>query len=693
MKLQLIVVAASVGAASAFCPSYCSGHGECQENDICECFPGFGEADCSVRTCPSGLSWVVGTSSELSDLPTPNGPIGKHPYTECSSRGTCDRATGECECFPGYTGKACRRSACPNDCSGHGLCVADGDIRSVLDGVNYYGGDDDFILSAQKQYWNAKMSHQCVCDQQYTGYDCSTRICPVGLDPSTSCDDDATYSDIQAVSLLFGANTETDSDADTEHDDLDSDGVYDHVEAYLPENIEQFFTLTFTSQFNAQYETPPISYWDTAATVQQALVSLPNFAIGDVQVYKLYPRDQASVDFGTPVDADSDGLGDAGLGESPNGGRCAAAYFEEYQSTLCSTTAECVTKFPSLGDGNVICDVDIQACVETNSDCEYIDGVDEFTLNNCALNFEIDGLYRPNEDTDSDGTVDAYYWGHRLTSFERNCQAGKFSSTDTKYALPCTTDADCVPCAGWTQVTNGLCSTDGVCASQYEVGPSIDNSISEIVTPLDNTNVDGNQLGCSVATFVIKFSDSSTPGVQSDLQCTISNTDADEPGASPMYRSAGLHACEVTHIGVPAFTDGKIQDPNTAGESTINNELELCVQVGDDTLTTSMIAAADCTGATIWQDALSMTEINNRVALDNGNVQSVEGGEYPLSPSFVVSGTDEIYTSDEIDNKLSATYDVAMPCSNKGACDYSTGICQCQSGYTGSACQTVVTYV
>lgn len=41
---------------------------------------------------------------------------------ECSDAGLCDRDTGECRCFDGYDGSACQRSACPNDCSGHGQC-------------------------------------------------------------------------------------------------------------------------------------------------------------------------------------------------------------------------------------------------------------------------------------------------------------------------------------------------------------------------------------------------------------------------------------------------------------------------------------------------------------------------------------------------------------------------------------------
>ena len=51
-----------------------------------------------------------------------NGDDEGHYYMECSNRGICDTKEGVCECFAGYSGAACQRQSCPNDCSGHGTC-------------------------------------------------------------------------------------------------------------------------------------------------------------------------------------------------------------------------------------------------------------------------------------------------------------------------------------------------------------------------------------------------------------------------------------------------------------------------------------------------------------------------------------------------------------------------------------------
>jgi hypothetical protein len=233
-----------------------------------------------------------------------------------------------------------------------------------------------------------------------------------------------------------------------------------------------------------------------------------------------------------------------------------------------------------------------------------------------------------------------------------------------------------------------------VCSSYNTVSGAVADGVTAIVTP-DGATVSDDELGCSLATFIIKFSDESTQGVQNDLICTIDNANSNNAGAAPKYTSDGIAACDVTHIGVPAFSDGNMLDATEASEVTTDNLLQLCVSVdgtgGINSLTTSMIASGDCTGD--YSRSMDMDAINAQVQADDGDVKSIEGDQYPTSPSFERSLTVSVYTDEEIANALTLNFDTAMPCSNKGSCDYSTGICTCSDGYTGSSCGTAISYV
>jgi hypothetical protein len=82
----------------------------------------------------SGLSGEV--TKRMSTLTSPGGTWESWPgdavrttqdeghfYMECSNQGLCDRGTGMCECFEGYSGRACASTSCPNDCNGKGSCA------------------------------------------------------------------------------------------------------------------------------------------------------------------------------------------------------------------------------------------------------------------------------------------------------------------------------------------------------------------------------------------------------------------------------------------------------------------------------------------------------------------------------------------------------------------------------------------
>jgi len=176
----------------------CSGHGRClgAPSWRCECDEGFGSGDCSVRSCPSGRSWF--------DVPTAAADSA-HTSAECSDMGICSRETGMCKCRQGFSGAACDMMGCPGTlksaeqgkllqregrdalaarvpCSGHGKCLT---MRRLADFAEQNGVPVDTTYGLNRNdplRWDADASRGCVCDQGWTGYDCSQIACESGND-------------------------------------------------------------------------------------------------------------------------------------------------------------------------------------------------------------------------------------------------------------------------------------------------------------------------------------------------------------------------------------------------------------------------------------------------------------------------------------------------------------------------------
>ena len=96
MPVWLLLLILGANLASSICPNQCNGNGYCNPDSTCTCFPGWngGAADCSYRNCPSGVAWTDKSY----------GVNLAHRPAECSNAGSCDRTTGTCTCFTGYTG-------------------------------------------------------------------------------------------------------------------------------------------------------------------------------------------------------------------------------------------------------------------------------------------------------------------------------------------------------------------------------------------------------------------------------------------------------------------------------------------------------------------------------------------------------------------------------------------------------------
>lgn len=276
-----------VAVANAACDNQCSGHGTCMTDDVCNCYDNWGvglshdTGDCSERICPYELAWV--------DTPSNTGLF--HKYAECAGRGICDRGTGECTCFDGYEGKACARTSCPNDCSGHGTCEYIQDLTYAATWNDYtarYYSDD--AASFPYKYWDNQKVRGCVCDALYGDVDCSKRMCPYGTDVLDARDNLLLSTKYQVQQLYFLPSTPyIGTAAVSGAAGLVNGNPVTGTAAYFETMQGNTFALTFKSRLNETFTTIPIVYDpydipDLVHDIQLALLTLPNRVIDGITV-------------------------------------------------------------------------------------------------------------------------------------------------------------------------------------------------------------------------------------------------------------------------------------------------------------------------------------------------------------------------------------------------------------------------
>lgn len=281
MKFAFAAFFLLISRIAAECPNSCSGHGVCGAHDMCSCYRNWMAADCSQRVCQYGNSfvdspkgdldasntitgpgttvvvnsdrWKYGTQEMYPEMKTAGGtalPNGNaHEYFECSNKGSCNRETGECECYTGYEGAACQRASCPvnsdgETCSGHGVCKSAKDLAH-----SYYNNTYDL--------WDKDMTMGCHCDGGFDGPDCSQRKCKVGVDPLFT--NDGRYPSFANWTFMFSTTT-----VGTNY------------------KIVGNYTIILEDVFGETWETAPIDIDATCATIISRFEELPNNAFNNV---------------------------------------------------------------------------------------------------------------------------------------------------------------------------------------------------------------------------------------------------------------------------------------------------------------------------------------------------------------------------------------------------------------------------
>lgn len=223
-----------------------------------------------------------------------------HDYAECSNKGLCDRKTGMCECLPGFDGTACQRASCPSTANMNSDAIKNfnravkdfssvsgslGDVGSLItssrtgsaftgkaaagsiagaqvgecSGVGTCETISDLAFSEYGNtydLWDKKSTMGCKCDPGYSGADCSEKLCTYGIDPMFT--DDATVR-ITQTTVRF----ETTSTIDT---------------------LSGTYAIKFYDVFGEGFVTRPIHIrgGSKCPEVVAALTSLPNEVIKDV---------------------------------------------------------------------------------------------------------------------------------------------------------------------------------------------------------------------------------------------------------------------------------------------------------------------------------------------------------------------------------------------------------------------------
>mmetsp|Transcript_20841 Transcript_20841/g.63443 ORF Transcript_20841/g.63443 Transcript_20841/m.63443 type:complete len:684 (-) Transcript_20841:2166-4217(-) len=651
LGLAALVCLGLLGSAKgSACYLKCNGHGKCNTDSVCECYENWEGASCEHRSCPTAPAWFdVASATDTA-----------HGDAECSNRGVCDHETGQCDCQKGFTGAACQRLTCMNDCNFNGDCIS---LRNLAK-TTYNSDSEQFNYDL----WDADGVMGCKCTTGKSGADCSVADCPTGDDPLTTTDSNNAAQVNEKQILRCTANGGSFSLAykgyfspDISHDDtaadvetklelindlIDVTVTFSHGAAVCSTSVINIVEITFEQNFGPQ---PKLTSYTASLSVG-----------GSVTV---------SADGATPLN-DQDGVQHMSVKGTKEDDVCAS------RGACDSSLGYCIcfeTNGDSYGSSNGY------GAAGDRGDCGYA----LTTISSCPGEVACNGH----------GACDTNTWRCSCAQgwMSGDCSIRQCPKGNSWFSYPSGNNEghdERVECSdrGTCDRSTGLCS----CDAPYS------GAACEYLSCPQDCNFHGQCVSMREAAQLAETNGELTPVVYGSDPNNAATWDAD--------RIFGC-ACDVGYTGYDCSekTCPHGDDPGT--DADVNEIQTFTCQAVSGTFTVSFrqfttgaiaydATVADLTTALEALDTINTVSVSYSVGAslctsDSSNVVSVEflspHGDLPQMTTDTALLFDAAGTAPTMGVATSQTGTTEeVECSNRGICDRATGVCKCHYGYSSS---------
>ena len=624
-----------------------------------------------------------------------------HAYAECGNKGICDRKSGECDCFPGYSGAGCQKAACGDaTCSGHGVCMSAQDLAAADHGNVY-------------NLWDSEVTMGCKCEPGYSGPTCESKMCKHGLDPLYIDDDYMTIRAPTARVLLQYVNVTGNLEAMDELGNADADG-----DLSTGLSITGTYAIKFYDAFGEDYQTDPLAATAGCSEITAALESMANDVVPSGSVVCSEIKAGAGVDVNSrnKVEYDltfTENLGDlkpieinANLdGTRPSvyaighQGADNKVKFDVDVKVLANAegiSGENIDYFPTMCDG-----VTLQATAVADAGAGNSGGSSEVEAGGFAYasgtGFDAAAVKLlkaclGDADGDASNNLEVYNWDYGLTNTTWHPHVVKLTKTPTaRTTAGVTDDYD----AGKYYLAYYGAGKEGDATERFYF-----SGLPEVGVDMSVFTTDGT--ATVLANRTSGQGRDSNPSGNIDRDVTASVTARFAKYSTTVYTSADV-SCDSNHLNaclnkgdkvllpyMPVAQDGVKVSVTDAAASANTGNLYTVVKVGVDAPSASTGTTEDrfyfvVDKAINWDGSATAARSTSSSALATVGTNPVEAAWLSkLGDSATVSQNIGLQTIVKFDTASAESYEYVAQCSGRGLCN--EGNCECFAGYTGDNC-------